>query len=335
VDVAGKENALMRRDVGIVVIGRNEGERLRKCLTSLAGAALRIVYVDSGSSDSSVAMARTLGVEVVELDARHGFTAARARNAGFRRLRQVAPEVVKVQFVDGDCEVIADWIGSAAAWLDAHPDVGVVCGRRRERYPERSIYNLMCDIEWDTPVGEAKACGGDALIRADAFEAVGGYRADLIAGEDPEMCVRMRAAGWRVWRIDADMTLHDAAMTSFSQWWKRNLRCGYAYAQGAMLHGAPPERHCVREARSAWYWGLGIPLGVVGVAFLAGAWSGALLLVYPLQVARLAARGARSARENWWRAVFLVFGKFPEALGQIKFLLHRYWVGPAGLIEYK
>jgi hypothetical protein len=131
------------------------------------------------------------------------------------------------------------------------------------------------------------------------------------------------------------MTLHDAAMTSFSQWWKRNLRCGYAYAQGAMLHGAPPERHCVREARSAWYWGLGIPLGVVGVAFLAGAWSGALLLVYPLQVARLAARGARSARENWWRAVFLVFGKFPEALGQIKFLLHRYWVGPAGLIEYK
>jgi GT2 family glycosyltransferase len=325
-----------RSDAGVVIIGRNEGDRLKRCLASVAGTSpARVVYVDSGSTDGSVAAARAAGVEVLELDLRAGFTAARARNEGFRRLREIAPSVSKVQFVDGDCEMVDGWLDRAAAWLDAHPQFGVACGRRRERHPERSLYNMLCDIEWDTPVGEAKACGGDAMIRVDAFDAVGGYRADLIAGEDPELCVRLRGGGWRIWRLDADMTLHDAAMIRFAQWWTRTLRCGYAYAQGVNLHGARPERHCVREARSAWCWALGIPASALGLSLWWGGWSAMLLAVYPAQVARLALQGGRSPRENWWRAAFLVLGKFPELFGQLKFLLHRHWVGPARLIEYK
>ena len=162
-----------------------------------------------------------------------------------------------------------------------------------------------------------------------------GYRPDLIAGEEPELCVRLRSAGWRIWRLDLEITLHDAAMTRIGQWWMRALRGGYAYAQGADLHGAPPESHGVRESRSAWFWGLGIPLGALGSATWLGAWAFVLLLVYPLQVIRLALRGARSARENWWRAVFLVMGKFPEVLGQVRFLYHRYLGGKPRLIEYK
>jgi len=322
-------------NVGIVVIGRNEGERLKRCFVSLGETAGQVVYVDSGSTDTSVAMARQMGVEVVELDMRLPITAARARNAGFRRLRELAPDLVYAQFVDGDCEVVAGWIEKAVAWLGEHPEVTVVCGRRRERYPERSIYNMLCDIEWDTPVGEAKACGGDALMRSGAFESVNGYRAELIAGEEPELCVRLRSAGGRIWRLDREMTLHDAAMTRFGQWWTRNLRGGYAYAQGADLHGARPERYCVRESRSIWFWALGVPAGVSGLAFWWGAWALVLLLIYPLQVVRLAARGGRSARENWWRAAFLVLGKFPELSGQMKFLFHRHLGGMPRLIEYK
>jgi hypothetical protein len=250
-------------------------------------------------------------------------------------LRELASNLAYVQFVDGDCEVVAGWIEKAVAWLDLHRDVAVVCGRRRERYPERSIYNMLCNIEWDTPVGEAKTCGGDALMRIDAFEAVNGYRADLIAGEDPELCVRLRTAGWRIWRLGEEMTLHDAAMMRFGQWWKRTLRCGYAFAQGADLHGAPPERLGVRESRSAWFWGLGIPVGVFGLALGWGAWALVLLLIYPLQVVRLALRGDRSIRENWWRAVFIVIGKFPEVLGQTKFMLDRISSSRSRLIEYK
>ncbi|MEM9139196.1 MAG: glycosyltransferase, partial [Pseudomonadota bacterium] len=205
--------------VGAVIIGRNEGARLIRCLASVGSAAC-MVYVDSGSTDGSVQAAREAGAEVVELDMDMPFTAARARNAGLARLREIGA-FDYVQFIDGDCELQPGWIALALAFLEEHPDVAVACGRRRERFPEASVYNRLCDHEWDTPVGEAKACGGDALMRMTALAAVGGYRDDLIAGEEPELCVRLRAAGWRVWRLDAEMTLHDADMHRFGQWWRR------------------------------------------------------------------------------------------------------------------
>jgi GT2 family glycosyltransferase len=280
-------------------------------------------------------MARGMGVDVVELDVRIPFTAARARNEGYRRLRAVVPELKYVQFVDGDCEIMPGWIERASAWLDRNPGVAVVFGRRRERHPQRSVYNLLCDIEWDTPVGESKECGGDALVRAAAFQLVRGYRDDLIAGEEPELCIRLRAAGFRVWRLDEEMTLHDAGMTRFSQWWKRTRRSGYATAQGVALHGAAPERHRVGRARSIWVWGLAIPAVTLGLAAAFGGWGFALLLAYPLQIVRLAARGTRAARENWCYAVFLVLGKFPELAGQVEYLRRRRTGETPRLIEYK
>ncbi|WP_347929602.1 glycosyltransferase family 2 protein [Pseudomonas helvetica] len=325
----------MATGIGVVVIGRNEGLRLERCLASLGGAAQKVIYVDSGSTDGSVQMARRLGVEVVELDMSIPFTAARARNEGFACVQRLLPAMCYVQFVDGDCEVVGGWLPRAQAFLDAQPEVAVVCGRRRERFPQRSIYNLLCDLEWDTPIGEAKACGGDALIRAEAFAAVSGFRADLIAGEEPELCVRLRANGWKVWRLADEMTLHDAAMTRFGQWWRRTLRGGYAFAEGAFLHGAAPEQHWQRESRRAWLWGLGVPLATMIASLVLGWFGLLLLLVYPLQVVRLARRGDRSARENWLQAFFLVLSKFPEMLGQVKFLLHRLGAGKTALIEYK
>jgi len=321
--------------IGVVAIGRNEGERLRACLESVVRVASNVIYVDSGSTDASVGMAEGMGVDVVALDLSIPFTAARARNEGFRRLRVLAPAIAHVQFVDGDCEVAASWLDRSLEFLAANRDVAVVCGRRRERYPEKSLYNLLCDMEWDTPVGETKACGGDALMRVDAFEGVGGFRADLIAGEEPELCVRLRGAGWRIWRLDAEMTLHDAAMTRFGQWWKRTLRGGHAFAEGAYLHGRTPERHRVRESRSVWFWALAIPLSILVLVPWWGAWALCLLLIYPLQIVRLAARGGRTPRENWLRAAYLVLGKFPEMFGQVKFLIGRHLGRQSRLIEYK
>jgi GT2 family glycosyltransferase len=309
---------------GVVVIGRNEGERLRKCLISVVQQAAVVIYVDSGSADNSVSATKNSGVEIVELDPSSPFTAARARNEGFRRLRELHPNLTYVQFVDGDCELCMGWLASAAKFLRDHEDVAVVSGRLREKYPAHSIYNTLCDIEWDTPpVGEVKACGGIAMIRVDAFERVQGFRIDLIAGEEPELCVRLRTLGWRIWRLGEEMALHDSAMSRFGQWWKRMRRSGYAFAQGAALHGAPPERHGVRESRSAWFWGLGIPLIALVSIVLIGPLGLVTFAVYPLQVVRLALRGARSKRENWWHALFLVIGKFPELLGQLQFFTRR------------
>lgn len=323
---------------GVVVIGRNEGERLRICLQSVLRSAARIVYVDSGSTDGSPALAQSLGVEVVALDLSIPFTAARARNAGYRRLREIAPELTLVQFVDGDCEVVAGWTEVAVARLDQRPELAVVCGRRRERHPEASIYNQLCDMEWNTPVGEATACGGDALMRLSALEAVGGFNPELIAGEEPELCVRLRAHGYRIERLDAEMTLHDAAMTRFGQWWQRNVRAGHAYAEGAALHGRPPERHNVRAVQRALFWAGLVPGMAVAGALPTGGASLILLAGYPA----LAARVYRGARRSGWppraaalSAAFLVLGKFPELRGILKYRWSRALGRRSALIEYK
>jgi glycosyltransferase involved in cell wall biosynthesis len=321
--------------IGIVVIGRNEGERLRRCLESVQPLADAVVYVDSGSSDGSVELARGLGAKVVLLDMERPFTAGRARNEGFRALIDSGPSPQFVQFVDGDCEVREGWLAAGEAFLQAHLQVAALCGRNRERFPERSVYNRICDIEWNTPVGEARACGGNVMMRVAAFEQVGGFRDDLIAGEEPELCVRLRALGWRVWRLDAEMTLHDAAMTRFGQWWKRRIRTGFAYAEGVRLHGAAPERHYVREYRSAWFWGAGIPLAVVLLAIATGPAALLALSIYPAQVARLALRSGGEREALWQNAFFLVAGKFPEALGQARSWLTHARGRRAALIEYK
>lgn len=322
--------------VAVVAIGRNEGERLRACLHSVVQSAECVVYVDSGSTDDSVAMAKALGVHVVVLPSDVVFTAALARNAGWRHVLELAPHIEFVQFVDGDCAVDPAWLQTARDFLVSRPDVAAVCGRRRERYPERSIYNQLCDLEWGAAApGQTKACGGDVMMRAAPLAAVGGYNPRLIAGEEPELCVRLRAQGWKVWRLDAEMTLHDAAMMRIGQWWKRSMRAGYTFAEGVHLHGRPPERHRVVESRRAWIWGLALPVAAVLGALVVSPWLLLILLVYPLQVLRLYAGFQGPFRARAARAAFMVMGKFAEAAGQLKFVGLRLSGRTARLIEYK
>lgn len=321
--------------VGFVVIGRNEGERLQRCLSSIQVESLPIVYVDSGSTDGSVAFARSLGVDVVLLDLSVPFTAARARNAGYRRLMELHPDVRFVQFVDGDCVVADGWVPSALRFLDGRQDVAAVCGRRREVHPEVSIYNRLCDIEWDTPVGQAAACGGDAMFRTAAFDQVGGFRGSLIAGEEPELCFRLREVGWRIWRLDVEMTAHDAAIHRFSQWWSRSKRAGYAFANGSWLHGRSAERYFVRETARAVVFGVCLPVvAALGAALVSRSYL-LLLLYYPLQTLRTAAGSGRLGAHRWVYSLFVTTARFPEGVGALQFFRDSAMRRPGRLIEYK
>ena len=317
-----------------VAIGRNEGDRLRRCLQSVT-AASPIFYVDSGSEDGSCEWARSVGASVINLDLARPFTAARARNAGFEAIVAHDSHCRYVQFIDGDCEMVEDWPHNAICFLESHPDVAAVAGRRRERFPGRSVYNWLCDCEWAGPAGEAIAFGGDVMMRRAALEAVGGYRDDMIAGEEPELAVRLRAEGWHIWRLEREMTIHDAEITRFGQWWRRSLRGGYAYALGVHLHGSSPERHKVRESRRAWFWGLLLPIGCILAEFCFG-FAGALLwLVYPFQIGRLTLSRTGPFRDRLTWAFFQTLAKFPEAIGQINFRLDRILGRHRRLIEYK
>jgi len=324
--------------IGVVIIGRNEGDRLVRCLDSVRDAAATVVYVDSGSTDGSVDRARTMGAEVVELDVSVPFTAARARNAGVERLASMGSEAACVQFVDGDCEVVDGWLAAAAARLDERDDLAAVCGRRRERYPEASIYNRLCDIEWDTPIGDAKACGGDAMMRRSAFDAVEGFNATIIAGEEPELCFRLRQAGWSIERMDREMTLHDADMHRLSQWWKRAVRAGHAYAEGAWRHGRSDERYKVREVVRAWVWAVVWPVVVLAMAWPTWGVSLLGLLVYPLQAWRVAQGSRRrvgSRGEAWLWGVSCVASHWAHVVGHVRFWSRRLSSKPATILEYK
>lgn len=318
--------------IGVVIIGRNEGQRLLDCIQSALTTVDHIIYVDSGSTDGSLDAAKALGAQTVSLDMSIPFTAARARNAGYRRLQEIsAPELV--QFVDGDCEIVDGWIEAAAAFLDTTPDAAAACGRRREKFPEQTIYNKLCDREWDTPIGEALACGGDVLMRKSAFDEVGGYRDSLIAGEEPELCVRLRAAGWRIYRLDAEMTRHDIAMSALGQWLKRANRGGHAYAEVSHLHRGKPERIWARETLRALGWSLLAPIAVLA-GLLIHPIGLALLLAYPLQAARIALRSG-GRKVDWAGGALSVIGKFAEAQGILKYHFNHLLGKKTALIEYK
>ncbi|MEB3217578.1 MAG: glycosyltransferase family A protein [Nostocales cyanobacterium 94392] len=330
---------MMLYPIGIVVIGRNEGNRLKQCLLSVLGKAKMVVYVDSGSTDGSVELARSLGVRVVELDLSIPFTAARARNRGFEYLLQIEPSVEFVQFVDGDCLVVEGWLEKATSVLNANPQVVVVCGRRREEFPTNSVYNRLCDIEWDTPVGEASSCGGDAMMRVGALKQVGGFNPTLIAGEEPELCVRLRQAGGKILRIDAEMTLHDAQIMHLKQWWKRSIRNGHAYAEGAWLHGKPPEKHWVKESRRIWFWGFILPFLAVASAWLTNGISIIILFfaygILFFRVYRYAKTKQTPSLDALFYALFCVLDKFPGFIGQIQFHLSRLLKRKPTIVEYK
>ena len=217
-------------------------------------------------------------------------------------------------------------------------------GRRREREPQASIYNRLCDMEWDTPIGPCRSCHGDAMMRRIAFEAAGMFDETMIAGEEPELCVRLRAKGWTLERIDAEMTLHDAAMTRLGQWWKRMVRAGHAYAEGADKHGAPPEYHNVRQVRSALLWGIGFPL--VTIAFVPVAVTNPYLWIFVVlnicfyfdlirRVYSFRRSRNDSQRDARLYSVFTVLGKVPLSLGVLKYYLNKLLGRRSRLIEYK
>ena len=293
-------------DVGFVIIGRNEGRRLAVCIDSVLKEAALAVYVDSGSVDGSCDLARQRGLPVVDLDPARPFTAARARNAGAAWLKEQHPELKYYHFIDGDCELIAGWLEQALVAMRAEPDLASVCGRRRERSPDASPYNQLCDQEWDTPVGIAPTCGGDALFRVEPFRQVNGFSEDLIAGEEPDLCHRIRLNGWKIRRIGHDMTIHDAAMTEFSQWWQRSRRSGYATAEAYSRRGEY-EPLLARQVASNTLWALPI-----------------LWPLWPLLWLRVYLSGGPL------QASFITLGKLPHLQGQIDF-----WRRRRRLIEYK
>lgn len=334
-----------RDRIGAVAIGRNEGERLKRCLNSLTQRVGRVIYVDSGSTDGSAEWARSHGVEVVELDLSTPFTAARARNTGWRALES-DPSLEFVQFIDGDCELVGSWTEDAVSIFEARPEAGAVGGVRRELRPDASIYNRLTDIEWIKIPGDDVFFLGDVMVRMEALRRSGGFDDSVLAGEEAEFGVRLKDLGYRLVHIDREMSRHDISMTRFGQWWRRSVRTGHAYLETAAIHGAGPHRHHVGSCLRAVLWGVGWPLAmllVIALGLVLGGWWWAAVAIPPLaavlNIAKTAVgrhrRFGTKASDASIFAVFCFLAKFAHVLGMVEYLKSRWRRSGPRLIEYR
>lgn len=323
--------------VGIVVIGRNEAPRLRRCLESVRNGTPPVVYVDSGSSDGSADIAERLGVRTIRLTA-GPHTAARGRQVGFEELSRRDPALKYVQFVDGDCTLLPGWIERATAFLDAHDDVAVVVGRLREQHARKSLLIRLVDADWDLPTGETDAIGGISLMRAGALRDVGGWRCDLIAGEELDLGARIRDRGGKLHRLPDDMTLHDIGIRNVGELWRRSVRSGFAYAQLALLHGRSRCRRWARRALGNVAYGALLPLLLVVLAPLwwpAAAFIAALYVLLVVRVVHHRLRRGDTLGFALLYALVLLGQKVAGALGTLKLLLNGLSGKRPRIIEYK
>ena len=323
--------------LSIVIIGRNEGDRLERCILTAQAISgwspTEILYVDSGSTDGSSDLAKELGATVLPMPP-GPFTAARARNLGWRRSTGSL-----VLFLDGDTILNADFPLLALKELEQEASIAAVWGHRREISPCLSIYVRVLDLDWVYPAGDSLFFGGDVLIRRSALEAVNGFDEKLIAGEEPEMCRRIRNLGSSIQHIDAPMTLHDLAITRFSQYWRRSQRAGFAFASVSerFQDTADPfwSKDAARNRVRALFW-LTSPVLVVGVCFILSS-----VLPIALWIALIFTLALRTAWHYRWKPApwptLVLYGfhsqlqQIPIFFGQLQFRSNR----NKGLMEYK
>jgi cellulose synthase/poly-beta-1,6-N-acetylglucosamine synthase-like glycosyltransferase len=325
--------------VSVVVIGRNEGARLRDCFTSIKnieheGYDLEYIYSDSGSTDNSLEIAAEFGIPALALKPEFP-TAALGRNAGWR-----ASKGDFILFLDGDSAVEPDFLSQALPWFE-DPKLAVLFGWRRERYPEHSIFNRVLDLDWCCDIGIAPFCGGDAIFRRKVLEQTGGYDYSLIAGEEPDLCRRLRDFGYYIRCVEKVMSKHDLAMYRWKQYWRRLLRAGHAFAEISARYRNTSEPIWLSESRHnmaiAVIQTIAMMLTLVLIFVLHSLW--------PLVVLGIAAM--LLTLNTMWRRSYLKTDRFtlllysihghmqqiPIAVGQIGWLLTR--KRQQRLIEYK
>ncbi len=274
---------------------------------------------------------------MIALDASRS-TAARGRNAGWR-----ATASDFVLFLDGDTVLDPNFPQRAMEALASDPTITAVWGHRRELHPERSLYNRVLDLDWVVKPGFTDYCGGDVLLRRQALVEVGGYDESLIAGEEPELCRRLRMKGARILHIDAPMTGHDLDITRFSQYWRRAVRAGHAYAEVSRRYRHSEAPIWRRESRrnfvrcAVWLSSLAAALSATlyrRSLLPLLAWLGFFLIL-----------SVRSAWKARWKSSDLValflYGlnshlqQLPVCLGQLTFMLRARRTGERKIIEYK
>lgn len=337
----GKAASVPRASLSIVVIGRNEGQRLARCLESTRAVRgfekIQLIYADSASTDGSPELAARYGAEVIVVHPERP-TAAIGRNAGWR--------LATAEFVlllDGDTVLHPDFPRAAFDAMSANSRICAVWGNLREIYPDKSIYTRVLDLDWVYAPGEVEACGGNVLMRRSALIEVDGFDGTLIAGEEPEMCRRLRACGYSILHIDHPMAGHDLHITRASQYWKHARRAGYAYAEVSDRFRQSEDPLWLADSRRCFilgsFWSLSILVAIIVAGIRLS------LLPVAIWLCLFVTISLRSAWRSRWKdknaITLMLYGahshlqKVPIVIGQLQYFLDKRRGRRRDLIEYK
>jgi len=322
---------------GVIVIGhdRNSPEAAIRS----AGDGCAIVFVSIGGDKEANAIARQAGAIVVDENEQALSTGGRARNAAYRQLKKIAPHIKFVQFIDAECALDPDWIGAAQKFMNRRAEVAIVEGWLTSASEKSLDHLIVADQTRHAINGETQTTiGGSALMSTEKFEAVGGFRGDLLTSETADLCIRLRRRGGHIWRLEDTMMMCNPSRSIRKGWWSSAVKRGYQNAYSVSLHGGPPERLGVMGVARAVFWGFLFPAAVLSAAILgaAGAAMFSPLTSAPLvaglvlgfggavYVAKILAATVRHgifAPSSWSFGYCTVIGRFAEFFGVMNFWL--------------
>lgn len=325
-----------RPDISVVIIGINVERYIGNCIRAVQNQhydrdKIQIIYVDGGSSDHSVDIAGSFSqVEIICLDNPHP-TPGRGRNAGF-----AVAKAPLVQFLDADSYVHPSWMKTAAAHIK--DNVAAVWGGLEERYPEKNIFHVVGNLEWQESARQnyqqggkrlTRYFGGNVLVRADAIAQAGGFDETLVAGEDPDMSYRVRQNGWHILRISDEMVSHDLNMNSWRQYFRRAMRSGYAYAEIGLRYRRHVEKLYFREfLRIILRTILILPLMVLGLFPAVTLFALGMIVFLIFRPFMRIAEYKRSHDISWGRAAayatHLSLAIFPQFAGILRYFYGRF-----------
>ncbi|HOF40052.1 MAG TPA: glycosyltransferase family A protein [Candidatus Hydrogenedentes bacterium] len=310
--------------MSFVVIGYNEAATLKACLESvktanLDGFSWELIYVDGGSTDDSMEIARETGVNLL-LGGEMRRRAAENRNLGLSAARGRL-----VQFIDGDMTLSPDWPRTAAQFLSENEAVAAVCGNLEESAP--GVFYAALQIDWAQREGEIRHCGGAAMYVAGLLREAGAFPTEVAYGEEPLLCWRLRnILGRKIYQINQTMARHNLDFRGLRDYWRRNVRCGQTYAEIAAICWRTPDPLWRRECLTNAGWAL----------LMFGALAGLIIGTTGLRVSILAVAGCVLARKfaqtrmkghaagvSLMYAVHSYFSKLSIAWGELRWVLRR------------
>lgn len=224
--------------VSVIIPVRNDAKRLGRLLQSVRQQSYppdrrEVIVVDNGSQDDSRSVGERQGATVLSFPQLY---------VGALRNRGVAVSNGSIlAFVDSDHEVPPDWIETAVAQFAADPGLTLL-GFPYLAPPDGTWVQRTWELHRLHHRGRREAnwlASGNMFARREAFLAVNGFREDLVATEDVDLCIRLRAQKAKIIEDVAVANVHHGEPVSLAHFFRKEFWRGTNNLRGFIAHRFP------------------------------------------------------------------------------------------------